>query len=131
MVGAALAHARYPELIPDLLHVHAGAIKVALRAIPKLYCVTDSTAATGMPDGAYMLGSQHVHKCTGGSTWPTPRAVCPPTPPIALARTHAGVWRLAVSPISWCSTATSGSGPCMSKASSVAKGCITFRHDLA
>ena len=66
MVGAALAHARYPELIPDLLHVHAGAIKVALRAIPKLYCVTDSTAATGMPDGAYMLGSQHVHKCTGG-----------------------------------------------------------------
>ena len=66
MVGAALAHARYAELIPDLLHVHAGAIKVALRAIPRLYCVTDSTAATGMPDGAYMLGSQRVHKCMGG-----------------------------------------------------------------
>ncbi len=66
MVGAALAHARYAELIPDLVHVHPGAIKVALRAIPNLYCVTDSTAATGMPDGAYMLGSQHVHKCMGG-----------------------------------------------------------------
>ena len=66
MVGAALAHACYAELIPDLLHVHPGAIKVALRAIPKLYCVTDSSAATGMPDGAYMLGSQHVHKCMGG-----------------------------------------------------------------
>ncbi len=66
MVGAALAHARYAELIPDLMHVHPGAIKVALRAIPNLYCVTDSTAATGMPDGAYMLGSQHVHKCMGG-----------------------------------------------------------------
>ena len=66
MVGAALAHADYAEIIPDLLHVHAGAIKVALRAIPHLYCVTDSTAATGMPDGEYMLGRQVVHKCMGG-----------------------------------------------------------------
>jgi N-acetylglucosamine-6-phosphate deacetylase len=66
MVGAALAHARYAELIPDLLHVHPGAIKVALRAIPHLYCVTDSTAATGMPDGDYMLGRHQVHKCMGG-----------------------------------------------------------------
>lgn len=66
MVGAALAHAQYAELIPDLLHVHPGAVKVALRAIPQLYCVTDSTAATGMPDGRYMLGRQQVHKCFGG-----------------------------------------------------------------
>jgi N-acetylglucosamine-6-phosphate deacetylase len=66
MVGAALAHARYAELIPDLLHVHPGAIKVALRAIPCLYCVTDSTAATGMPDGDYQLGSHTVSKCLGG-----------------------------------------------------------------
>lgn len=66
MVGAALAHAQYSEIIPDLLHVHPGAIKAALRAIPNLYCVTDSTAATGMPDGEYMLGRQVVHKCLGG-----------------------------------------------------------------
>ncbi|WP_426196113.1 N-acetylglucosamine-6-phosphate deacetylase [Massilia sp. DWR3-1-1] len=66
MVGAALAHADYAEIIPDLLHVHPGAIAVALRAIPHLYCVTDSTAATGMPDGQYMLGRQVVHKCMGG-----------------------------------------------------------------
>jgi N-acetylglucosamine-6-phosphate deacetylase len=66
MAGAALAHAEYAEIIPDLLHVHPGAIKVALRAIPKLYCVTDSTAAAGMPDGEYMLGRQTVHKCMGG-----------------------------------------------------------------
>jgi len=66
MVGAALAHAQYAEIIPDLLHVHPGAIKVALRAIPHLFCVTDSTAASGMPDGAYMLGRQTVHKCMGG-----------------------------------------------------------------
>ncbi|MDE2427280.1 MAG: N-acetylglucosamine-6-phosphate deacetylase [Burkholderiales bacterium] len=66
MVGAALAHARYSEIIPDLLHVHPGAIRAAMRAIPHLYCVTDSTAASGMPDGQYMLGRQVVHKCLGG-----------------------------------------------------------------
>lgn len=66
MVGAALAHANYAEIIPDLLHVHPGAIKAALRAIPHLYCVTDSTSASGMPDGLYMLGRQQVHKCLGG-----------------------------------------------------------------
>jgi N-acetylglucosamine-6-phosphate deacetylase len=66
MAGAALAHARYAEIIPDLLHVHPGAMRVALRAIPCLYCVTDSTAATGMPDGEYRLGRQTVTKCLGG-----------------------------------------------------------------
>ena len=66
MVGAALANAQYAEIIPDLLHVHPGAIRVALRAIPCLYCVTDSTAATGMPDGDYQLGRQTVTKCLGG-----------------------------------------------------------------
>lgn len=66
MVGAALAHAEYAELIPDLLHVHPGAMKAAMRAIPKLFCVTDSTAAAGMPDGQYKLGSQTVTKCMGG-----------------------------------------------------------------
>ncbi len=66
IVGAALAHARHAELIPDLLHVHPGAMLAALRAIPGLYCVTDATAAAGMPDGEYRLGSQQVHKCLGG-----------------------------------------------------------------
>jgi N-acetylglucosamine-6-phosphate deacetylase len=66
MVGAALAHAEFAEIIPDLLHVHPGAIRVALRSIPHLYCVTDSTAATGMPDGEYRLGRQAVTKCLGG-----------------------------------------------------------------
>lgn len=66
MVGAALAHAQHAELIPDLLHVHPGAIKAALRSIPNLYFVTDATSATGMPDGDYKLGSHIVHKCLGG-----------------------------------------------------------------
>ena len=64
--GAALAHAQHAELIPDLLHVHAGAIRAALRAIPGLYCVTDATAAAAMPDGAYRLGRHAVTKCGGG-----------------------------------------------------------------
>lgn len=66
MVGAALAHAEYAEIIPDLLHVHPGAIRVALRSIPRLFCVTDSTSATGMPDGEYRLGRHTVTKCMGG-----------------------------------------------------------------
>lgn len=64
-VGAAFAHAQFSELIPDLLHVHPGAMRAALRAIPCLYCVTDGTAACGMPDGEYKLGSQDVNKCLG------------------------------------------------------------------
>ena len=70
MVGAALAHAQYSELIPDLLHVHPGAIRAALRAIPCLFCVTDSTAATGMPDGDYKLGRHSVTKCMNGVRLP-------------------------------------------------------------
>ena len=66
IAGAALAHAEFAEIIPDLLHVHPGAIRAALRAIPCLYCVTDSTAAAGMPDGQYNLGSHRVTKCLGG-----------------------------------------------------------------
>ena len=61
---AAPPFARLPEIIPDLLHVHPGAL--ALRAIPCLFCVTDSTAAAGMPDGEYPLGRHRVTKCLGG-----------------------------------------------------------------
>ncbi|WP_342242025.1 amidohydrolase family protein, partial [Inquilinus sp. OTU3971] len=66
IVGAALAHAEHAELIPDLLHVHPGAIRAALRAIPSLYAVTDATAASGMPDGDYRLGRHTVRKCGNG-----------------------------------------------------------------
>jgi len=66
IVGAALAHATYAELIPDLIHVHPGAVRAALRAIPGLYAITDATAAAGMPDGDYRLGHQTVRKCDNG-----------------------------------------------------------------
>jgi N-acetylglucosamine-6-phosphate deacetylase len=62
-VGAALAHARRAEMIVDLRHVHPGAIRAALRAVPDLYAVTDATSATDMPDGDYRLGRQTVTKC--------------------------------------------------------------------
>ena len=66
IVGAALAHADFAELIPDLLHVHPGAIRAALRAIPRLYAVTDATAASGLSDGDYHLGRMSVRKCGNG-----------------------------------------------------------------
>jgi N-acetylglucosamine-6-phosphate deacetylase len=66
VVGAALAHGEFAELIPDLLHVHEGAIRAALRAIPNLYAVTDGTAASAMPDGEYRLGTHRVSKCANG-----------------------------------------------------------------
>jgi len=69
-VGAALAHAEYAELIPDLQHVHPGAMRAAFRAIPRLFAVTDSTAAAGMPDGEYRLGSNTVTKCLGAVQLP-------------------------------------------------------------
>jgi N-acetylglucosamine-6-phosphate deacetylase len=65
LVGLALAEGEYAELIPDLEHVHPGALRAALRAMPKAYGVSDATAATGMPDGEYRLGAQRVYKCAG------------------------------------------------------------------
>jgi len=59
---AALAYAEYAEIIIDGLHVEKAAFDAAKRAIPKLYSVTDATAASGMPDGDYKLGSLCVHK---------------------------------------------------------------------
>ena len=66
IVGAALAHAEFSEIIPDLEHVHPATLGVALRAIPRLYCVSDATAGAGMPDGEYRLGTHTVTKCLGG-----------------------------------------------------------------
>ncbi len=65
MVGAALAHSEFAELIPDLHHVHPGALRAAMRSITRCYCVTDSMAAAGMPDGDYRLGIHKVNKCMG------------------------------------------------------------------
>ena len=63
--GAALAHAEWAEIVPDLIHVEPGAILAARRAIPGLYGVTDATAGAGMPDGDYRLGPLAVTKLDG------------------------------------------------------------------
>jgi len=60
--AAALGFADYAEIITDGIHVDAAAFHAARRAIPNLYSVTDATAATGMPDGAYQLGNLEVMK---------------------------------------------------------------------
>lgn len=65
LTGAALAHADFAEIIPDLIHVDAGGILAAHRAVPHLYGVTDATAGAGMPDGEYRLGSHRVTKRDG------------------------------------------------------------------
>ena len=46
----ALARGRFAEIICDLLHVDATVLLAAYRAIPRLYAITDASAA-GMPDG--------------------------------------------------------------------------------
>lgn len=61
-VVAALARAEHAEIIPDGLHVDRIAFEAARRAIPGLYGVTDGTAAVGMPDGTYRLGSVEMHR---------------------------------------------------------------------
>jgi N-acetylglucosamine-6-phosphate deacetylase len=61
-VGAALALARSAELILDFQHVDEGAALTALRAVPRLHCVTDAAAAAGMPDGEYRLGTHAIRK---------------------------------------------------------------------
>ena len=67
-VGAALALASFAEIIPDFVHVDAGAIRLALRAVPNLYAVTDAIAAVGEPDGFYSLGTHRVAKQDGRVT---------------------------------------------------------------
>jgi N-acetylglucosamine-6-phosphate deacetylase len=57
----ALAKGRFAEIITDLVHVDATVILAAYRAIPRLYAITDATAA-GMPDGTFEWGGRRVIK---------------------------------------------------------------------
>ena len=59
---AALAYATHAELITDGIHVDKAAFDAARRAIDGLYSITDATAAAGMPDGEYQLGSLTISK---------------------------------------------------------------------
>lgn len=59
---AALAYSDYAEIITDGIHADKAAFDSARRAIPRLYSVTDATAASGMSDGYYQLGSLTIEK---------------------------------------------------------------------
>ncbi|MBX2838766.1 MAG: amidohydrolase family protein [Gammaproteobacteria bacterium] len=67
---AALAHSDYAEIITDGIHVDRAAFELARQTIKGLYSVTDATAAAGMPDGDYRLGSYTVKKHAGSVTLP-------------------------------------------------------------
>ncbi|ASJ70389.1 N-acetylglucosamine-6-phosphate deacetylase [Granulosicoccus antarcticus] len=59
---AALAYATHAEVITDGIHVDKAAFDAARRSIDGLYSITDATAAAGMPDGEYQLGSLTISK---------------------------------------------------------------------
>lgn len=65
VAGWALTNAQSVELICDLKHVHPDLLRLAIRAIPRPYFVSDCCAAGGCPDGDYHLGSNKVTKHHG------------------------------------------------------------------
>lgn len=50
----ALAHGHHAELISDMVHVAPTMMLAAIRAIPRLFAITDATASAGLPDGRYV-----------------------------------------------------------------------------
>ena len=62
VLTAALMNAEYSEIICDLYHVNKENIHIAHKCIPKLYAVSDSISATGMPDGKYNFANLKVIK---------------------------------------------------------------------
>ncbi len=66
VLGAILTSASVTaELIADGVHVDDAAIRILLAAkgLQGVILVSDGTAATGMPDGKYTLGTIRVHGC--------------------------------------------------------------------
>ena len=57
----ALAKADYAEIICDMIHVDPLVVLAARRAIPRLYAITDASAA-GLPDGEFEWGGHRVIK---------------------------------------------------------------------
>ena len=57
----ALAKADYAEMICDMIHVDPLVVLAARRAIPRLYAITDASAA-GLPDGEFEWGGRRVIK---------------------------------------------------------------------
>ena len=62
VLTAALELSQYAEIICDLHHVSAPSIRIAKKCIPKLYAITDSIGATGMPDGLYEYNNFFIER---------------------------------------------------------------------
>lgn len=63
IVGEVLANVSMTaDIIADGVHLHPSIVRVFLQAkgVERTVLITDSTAATGMPEGRYMLGSLEV-----------------------------------------------------------------------
>jgi len=67
ILGAALDLAVYMEVICDGVHLHPAFVRLAFRTQGSggLLLITDSMMATGLPDGAYVLGTREVTVCGG------------------------------------------------------------------
>jgi N-acetylglucosamine-6-phosphate deacetylase len=63
----ALANGEYAEIICDMIHVDPLVVLAARRAIPRLYAITDASAA-GLPDGEFEWGGRRVIKRGGRIT---------------------------------------------------------------
>ncbi|OYT62853.1 MAG: N-acetylglucosamine-6-phosphate deacetylase [Thermofilum sp. ex4484_15] len=63
MVGAFLERGdTYVEVIADLIHLHKATLRLVYycKGCERIVLVTDSIAATGLPDGIYNLGTREV-----------------------------------------------------------------------
>lgn len=63
VIGASLTDDRvYCELIYDRIHLHDGAVQIALKmkGYDKIVLVSDAMMAAGLKDGEYLLGNQKV-----------------------------------------------------------------------
>ena len=65
VIEAALNESKFSEIICDLIHVDKQMIRLASKNIEKLYSITDSISASGMPDGEYKIGTQIINKKDG------------------------------------------------------------------
>jgi N-acetylglucosamine-6-phosphate deacetylase len=85
------------EVIADGVHLHDTAIRLSARAAGpgRLVLITDATAAAGMPDGSYRLGSMRVNvaggvaRLAGDSKAGTPGAIAGSTATMAGVVRHA------------------------------------------
>lgn len=66
LIGAALDGNCYTELISDGIHVHESVIRATFNMVPedKIVLISDSTMATGLPDGDATLGGTPVKVVT-------------------------------------------------------------------